>query len=257
MLILCVYQWLSHVAQWTSAHEAFCMAALTFGLVLCSVVSCYIGVKGIQATRRLEEEKSRPYVVFETFYNIPFFGVRMANVGQTPAYNISVESEPIIWLFGDQSKEYKERPIAFMNSTMPYLAPSGKIETELGNLDSIRRANPSLRFKVLVSYDDSRGSHYSDEVILDYSFFDDLMYSGKKNIHNLVEEIAKTNRVLGEIASGAKKPHVLIDEFLEYRRREDEWIRHACADDSRQKIQEASLSETLKNNGEKECDNET
>jgi hypothetical protein len=50
-----------------------------------------------------------------------------------------------------------------------------------------------------------------------------------------VEEIAKTNRVLGEIASGAKKPHVLIDEFLEYRRREDEWIRHACADDSRQK----------------------
>ena len=134
-MILCIYQWLSHVAQWTSAHEAFCMAALTFGLVLCSVVSCYIGVKGIQATRRLEEEKSRPYVVFETFYNIPFFGVRMANVGQTPAYNISVESEPIIWLFGVQSKEYKERPIAFMNSTMPYLAPSGKIETELGNLD--------------------------------------------------------------------------------------------------------------------------
>ena len=72
-----------------------------------------------------------------------------------------------------------------------------------------------------------------------------------------MEEIAKTNRVLGEIASGAKKPHVLIDEFLEYRRREDEWIRHACADDSRQKIQEASMSETLKNNREKECDNET
>ena len=250
MILLCIYQWLVRVAQWTSAHEAFCMAALTFGLVLCSVVSCYIGVKGIQATRRLEEEKCRPYVVFETFYNIPFFGVRMANVGQTPAYNISVKSEPIIWLFGVQSKEYKDRPIAFMNSTMPYLAPSGKIETELGNLDSIRRANPTLRFKVLVSYDDSRGLRYADEILLDYSFFDDLMYSGKKNIHNLVEEIAKTNRVLGDIASGSKKPHVLIDEFLEYRRREDEWLQQACTNDTCPKGPEASAFEARKENNE-------
>lgn len=250
MLTLNIYQWLARVAQWTGAHEAFCMAALTLALVFCSVVSCYIGVKGIQATRRLKEEKSRPYVVFETFYNIPFFGVRMANVGQTPAYNISVKSEPMIWLFGVQSKEYKERPVAFMSSTMPYLAPSGKIETELGNLDSIRKANPSLRFKVNVSYEDSRHVSYSDEILLDYSFFDDLMYSGKKNIHNLVEEIAKTNRVLGEIASGTKKPHVLVDEYLEYRRREDEWLRQISANDTLPRGEDVQSSEASKEKNE-------
>ena len=236
MLFLCIYQWLVRVAQWTSAHEAFCMAALTLGLVVCSVVSCYIAVKGIQATRRLEEEKNRPYIVFGTVVNIPFFGVRMENVGYTPAYNITVKSTPPIWLFGVSDPKYRNRPIAFMNSTMPYLAPRGMMETDLGNLDSIRRANMSMRFEVEVSYEDSRRVVYRDRVLLDYSFFDDLMYSGKKTMHNLVEEVSKTRTQIERIANGQGKPHALIEGFQAYLKRDQEWLDNVTGRENNHKL---------------------
>ena len=76
------------------AHQGSCMVLLTIALVACGIISCYIAAKNIKLMRELETKRSSPYVVLETTQSVPFYGVRIVNMGLTAARNIIVETYP-------------------------------------------------------------------------------------------------------------------------------------------------------------------
>ena len=119
---------LAHAISVLDAHQGSCMVLLTIALVACGIISCYIAVKNIRLMRKLEANRSSPYVVLETTQSVPFFGIRMVNMGLTAARNIIVETFPKMRIAFPRY----QKPIGFLDKRLPVLVPQKSYTCDLG-----------------------------------------------------------------------------------------------------------------------------
>ena len=196
--------WCVAVVRNLDAHQGFWLVSLTFALVMIGLATCIV------ATRN-DKRRSRPYVVLETVPGV-FLGVRMSNIGLTPAQDVRVTSTPTIRIAFDRYKH----DISFMSKGVAYLPPRAKFETYIGTFDDLRKECGGMVYKGMISYKDDAGRRYSENFILDYSLYEGLTGTQESDIARRIRECKDELHLL---CSGFYKPHVLVDEHEKYEAR--------------------------------------
>lgn len=193
-------------------HEGSCMVLVTIGLLICAGISCGIAAWNIRIMKQLDAKRSSPYVVIETTQHIPFFGVRLVNMGHTAARNVKVAATPKIEI----TFETFQKPVKFIEEGVAVLVPHGAYESVLGTFDTLKQHNSSLVYRCMVSYESDWGEKFSTECVLDYSLYEGLAYQGAKTFDDLAKQFESFARDFHSVATGFYKPHVLTEDFNAY-----------------------------------------
>lgn len=211
---------LVHVMTVLDAHQGSCMVLLTIALVACGILSCYIAAKNIKLMRKLEANRSSPYVVLETTQSIPFFGVRMVNMGLTVARNITVETQPKMRI----AFPSYQKPIGFLDKMLSVLVPQKAYACDIGSWDNLKKECPSLVYRCIVRYESEWGEKYESEYTLDYSVYEHLIHREERTLTDLTKKFEDFCREFHLLASGFHKPHVLTEDYDKYNEKIEQMI---------------------------------
>ena len=216
---------LVHVIAVLDAHQGSCMVLLTIALVACGILSCFIAAKNIKLMRKIEANRSSPYVVLETTQGIPFFGVRMVNMGLTVARNITVETDPKIHIVFPRY----QKPIGFLDSKLAALVPQKAYACDIGSWDNIKTECPSMVYRCIVRYESEWGEKYESEYTLDYSVYEHLIHREERTLTDLTKKFEDFCREFHLLASGFHKPHVLTEDYDKYNKKIEQMIEDCVA----------------------------
>lgn len=208
--------WIDRATRWFVAaigsHEGFFMVLLTSALVWFAYKSAKIALRNLELIKLNDDKRTLPYVTLEVVNDMPFYGVRMVNLGKTSAHNIVVESNPKIEMLFPNYK----KPIGFLQNHVPYLAPSGHYETDIGSFRDIEKENPSKVYQGRISFQNDDGKTFTHDFVLDFSPFTDAIHKDVKTVHEVAKQLEEIKRELSNIGTGFHKPHVLTEEYAEY-----------------------------------------
>ena len=218
-----VVSYILTMVRFLDAHQGSCMVLLTIGLFICAGVSCWIAAKNIKTMKQLDAKRSSPYVVIETTHNLPYYGVRLVNMGLTTARNVKVTATPKIEI----ALPNFPNAIRFIEEGVAVLVPNGAHATDLGTFDMLRKSNPSLVYRCSVSYESDWGEKFSTECVLDYSLYEGLAYRGTKTVHDLTKQFESFAKDFHLLAMGFHKLHVLTEDFDAYNEKIDRLV-EAC-----------------------------
>lgn len=229
---------MSTLVQWCNQNQGFVSAVLTFiyvvstiGLVLFARRSNALAQKNIETLTRLEEERLRPYVLLEIFFEMPWVCIKASNQGQTVAHDLSFEITPPlkVVLGGENSipKDKTEKTIGFVQHGVKTLAPSQVISSLVGTLARVKEGCPALLFDARITYADARGKKYSDHCVLDLRYMSDAVYVSKKTVHDVAKELEGIKQQVNHIATGFSKPFVITQDAKDYQADLEALVRQA------------------------------
>ena len=222
--------WIECATRWfvvtIDNHEGFFMVMLTSGLVWFAYKSAKIALRNLELIKLNDDKRTLPYVTLEVVNDVPFYGVRMVNLGKTSAHNIVVESNPKIEML---FQNYK-RPIGFLENRVPYLPPSGHYETDIGSFRDIEKENPSKVYQGRISFQNDDGKTFSHEFVLDFSPYTDAIYKDVKTVHDVARQLEEIKREMSNLGTGFHKPHVLIEGYAEYEDRINRLMKEQVVD---------------------------
>ena len=210
------------------------MIILTIALVACSIISCYIAAKNIKIMRELEAKRSSPYVVLETTQSVPFFGVRMVNMGLTAARNIIVETLPKMRI----AFPSYQKPIGFLDKTLPVLAPQKSYTCDIGNWENLKKECPSMVYRCVVRYESEWGEKYESKYTLDYSVYEHLIHREERTLTDLTKKFEDFCREFHLFAIGHYNPRILIEDYDKY----SEKVERVIEDFKAKKIEGSAVS---------------
>ena len=207
--------WCVAIVNNLDRHQGFYMVMLTAALVVCAYMSSRAAVRNIELIKQNDDKRTLPYVVLEVVNDMPFYGVRMVNLGATAARNIVVRAEPKIeMLFPNYRK-----PIKFLHDPVAYIAPSASFSTDIGSFRDIEKANPSKLYSGTISFENDEGKKFEHEFVLDFTPYTDAVHKSEKTIHHVAQHLEELSREVRHMATGFHKPHVLIEKYDEYQSR--------------------------------------
>lgn len=153
-------------------------------------------------TQRAAESRARPYLVFALEAFRPgFYGVRLSNVGNTPAHNIRLVANPEIKpVRGTGSViQYGWTPdnIGLFQHVITYLPPRDDIRALVGHYSGIREQYPELTFKIEMHYE-GLGGPYSESIVLSLKPTDDTHHLEEfevgDELHKIREALERIER---------------------------------------------------------------
>ena len=160
----CIMGNVMNVIAWFNTNQGFCMVLLTMTMVVCAILSYKISAK---ATR----EHNRPHIVVSPCLidHDLYFGVSLRNCGFSTAYNLNFtwDTAPISpWPSMATSEESKflREPIGSLRAGVGY-------KTFLGTLNDLKAQNSDLIYRGKVTYNDSTGEMYIENIIVDFRMF--------------------------------------------------------------------------------------
>lgn len=229
---------MADIVQWCNTNSGIVMASLTLVYVIATIVVVALMVRANRLAARsmdvaihLDNERSKPVVILDFIPEIPFFRMRVRNMGLTVAHDVQflIVPTPALCFGGKNSfpAQKTETKIRFIEEGIKNLAPQGEVSTTIGTLKRIQEGTGSLHFKGKITYSDSLGAKHETQVDVDLAIFQDLAYSGRKSIDNIAKELEKIGSELHSIGTGFHKPHVRTQDIQDFRKEEDEQIEEA------------------------------
>lgn len=230
MAITCLQltEWVRAIVRNLDRHQGFYMVVLTLALVFCAYKSARAAVRNIELIKKNDDQRTLPYVVLEVVNDMPFYGVRMVNLGATAAHNVVVTSEPKIEMVFQRYR----KPIKFLHEPVAYLAPSAHFETDIGSFKDIERENPSKIYTGTISFENDDGKRFEHVFVLDFTPYTDTVHKDEKTIHHVAKHLEELTREVRDIATGFHKPHVLVEKYDEYQSRIMAAIQEPCNESS-------------------------
>jgi len=176
---------------------------LTLLLVVITGVYAYLTFRILEANRASVatmntqiEAATRPYVtVALSTERSGFLSFAVSNVGHSAAMDLQLKSEPEIKpvrASGSATTVGKiPDSIGLFHHTIPYLAPSQRLEALVGHYSGVKTSYPELRFTISLQYKGSAG-HYAETVELSLKPTDDALHLADYEIGEELHEIRKT-----------------------------------------------------------------
>lgn len=219
----------------STAWTAF-YTLLTAGLLLVAIAAALYARDQVRASRALQREATRPYVVV-TVESSPIgwrvLDLVVRNIGQRPAYNVSVtlDPEPV------RTNETPGAPISevrMLKEPIPMLAPGQELRTYYDQMEerlNSGRTDLPMSHDYTVEYDsqpehEERGNdHYRDRGVVDLNALGGAMQPDVLNIHHVAralrdikKEMAKANRKSHETratgTTGARPLSVDVEKVI-------------------------------------------
>ena len=228
---------LAQIVELADRHEGFVLGSLTFlyllttiGLFIAARRANRLALRNVETLTQLEEERLRPVVICELLTETPFVMLRIQNLGQTTAKDVTVSiTPPLRMLFGGdnaQPKEKSEKTIGFLEHGFRSLAPRQQVSTIVGSFQRMREAYPHLVFECAMTYGSSSTARtYSYNVHLDLRYALDATHISRKTLHDIGKELEEIRKEMGHIATGFHKPQIIVQDIKENRAEDEEFVR--------------------------------
>lgn len=190
---------MQQVMEWCNANQGFAIILLTAVYVIATIVMVRymergnrLASKSLAQVAELERRRTRPYLVFDLESHKKFIHAVLRNIGQTPAYNVSIQVTPAL----EHGDKAARRPLSLVTGTIRMVAPGREFSdlVDFGPKFFARYEDP--RFQGSVIYQDAEGNTYEDHFDIDMSFAAKLLYfepppdvgSELKKIHELLRQ---------------------------------------------------------------------
>jgi hypothetical protein len=224
--------------EWCNSNQGFVMAVLTAVYVIATIHlvrganrANSIAEQNVRDLTKLEQERLRPLVEIRIESDVPFLVLRVTNQGQTPAYEIRVETSPLIKavMGGDGSypSAKTEKSIGIIEHGMGSLGAGCSESAILGTLSRVEEVYPEMRFVGKVRFRSFTGQEYSSPVDIDLRYMKGALHVNHKTIHDVANRLEEIRRELGHLRSGFHKPHVIVQSIAEKRAEDEAFVSQA------------------------------
>ena len=116
--------------------------------------------------------KDKPNVIVDFVFEEGLLFIALSNIGQAPAYNVSVAFNREIWGVGG-SKLISGMPLF---SRVEFMPPQKKITTFLDTSDSYFKREQPLEIETDITFKDRRGSRYRNRIKHNLDIYRDIGY---------------------------------------------------------------------------------
>lgn len=217
---------MEEIIKWCNLNNGFIMAVLTGVYVIATIVIAWIGArsnaisqKSITTLNEIEQERSRPLVEVRLENEVPWLTLKVANLGQTPAYDVRITTTPSLTLVLVKENSTHNK-IGIIEHGIGTLGAGVCEESLVGSIDKVKKMCPDLKFTGTASYRSAAGKTYESPINLDVRYMENTCHRGRKSVHDLVTELEKIRSEINHIATGFYTPHV-ITEDIEHKRVKD------------------------------------
>ena len=194
------------IIDWANSNEGFAFVLLTSIYVIATIIivlvmlrSNSIQLRQITLLKDIEEERSRPLVIFYLNFskrNTHVVDAVIRNIGESPAYDIKISILPEMRRFWNSGI----KDLNPVEEGFQFLPPGEKIIDSLGMVSNFHKVYEGVVFKIKIEYRSASGKSYSSEHNLNYDYRTRIGPANvsKKDIGNILEKMEKS---IGEIAS--------------------------------------------------------
>lgn len=219
------------VVSWCNANQGFLSACLTFVYVAATIWLVRLSQRQLRLAIDLERSRTRPFVVFDMFFDHFFLHARIVNLGQTAALDVSIQVSPKLqYVFGGEGQiphDERIKLIPFIERGIPMLAPNREMKALVGFSKRVHQAYPEMRFEGAVSYRGRDGQPYREPFVIDVAAMEALAHRRIKDMEDVAQQLEEISRTLSHLASGFSKPVVRTITEKEYIEQEDAFIAQA------------------------------
>jgi hypothetical protein len=235
------------VIKWCNANQGFLSACLTLVYVVATIWLVRIGQRQVRLAIELERNRTRPFVVFDMFFDHFCLHARIINLGQTAAVDVSINISPKLeYVFGGEGqipRDERTKAIPFVERVIPMLAPGREMKALVGFSKRVHQAYPELRFEGSVSYRARDGQSYREPFVIDVAAMEALAYRQIRDVEDVAKQLEEISRTLSHLATGFSKPLVRTITEEEYTAQEEAFIAEATRAAEETPITPASSSE--------------
>ena len=164
-----------------------------------AIIAAAIAVVAIIQARRLQDEKSQPYVVavMESNPHMPeMLELAFRNLGETAAHDVEVSIDPAPqrapWNGGDELKDLQ------LPEVMPVLVPGQEWRTTWDSARFRHDAELPSRHTATISYTGLGGKQLSEDYVLDWDHLYHRHYLETKTIHHLAKDMREIRNLLSK-----------------------------------------------------------
>ncbi len=233
---------MKEIINWLNVNQGFVLGILTLVYVVTTLVMAGLMMHSNRLTRQLEEQRSRPAVIFNVISIDYWVHAIMKNTGLTPAYDVKVSCTPSI----TSDVGGKDTETALTAHCVSFLAPQQEITDFIDGGPQFFKRYPDPVFTGTVKYKDRSGTPYKEDFRIDLSVLKSRSYLSRVDVG---KELEKIRRTLEHLASGFSRPFVRTITEAEYRQEQRELI-EAC----RKRAEEAEKKNSEENEDGEEDD---
>ncbi len=193
-----IWLWITNNAPQLGIIVNAAYTALT-GIVVLLMWRSNIRMKeSIQLTQHSEEARSRPYIIV-SIDNLRsgFTELRIANIGATPALDISVSSDPLLHPVAATGsvKQVGRIPetIGLLHHKITYLPPHQDTKALIGHHSGLKATYPDLTFNFAIDYN-GIGGPYSESFTISLKPDEDSLHLAE---YEVGDELHKIREILG------------------------------------------------------------
>ncbi|MBE2179434.1 MAG: hypothetical protein IAE97_03090 [Chthoniobacterales bacterium] len=241
--------------EWCNSNQGILMVLLTFLYVFATFILVYMAHRGnilteksIRDLAKLEQERLRPLVEVRVELDSPVLVVHVTNQGQTPAYGIRIQTQPVIRsLWGGKGcypEAKTERDIGFIVHGLASLGAGCTVSAVLGTFPRVEEVCPDLRFSGTVAFRSATGTEHCSPVDIDLRYLKATRRISRKSIHDVANQLEQISRELGHLGSGFRKPHVIIQSIAD-KRAEDE----AAMSEALERLEQTAIDQETQKDG--------
>lgn len=239
---------MEEIIKWCNVNNGFIMAVLTAVYVIATIVIAWIGArsnaisqKSITTLYEIEQERSRPLVEVRLENEVPWLALKVANLGQTPAYDVRITTTPsLTLLLVNENSPHKK--IGIIEHGIGTLGAGVCEESLVGSIDKVKKLYPDLKFTGTASYRSAAGKTYESPINLDVRYMENTCHRSRKSVHDLVTELEKIRSEINHIATGFHKPHVITEDIEHKRARDMAFIEECKREDAEKEIASSPTS---------------
>lgn len=214
------------------------LSALFSGIVMiATIVYAVLTASLVKETRHMRELQTEPKIEVmasprEEFVNI--ITLRVKNIGLGSAYNITFE------LSGESSSEGEAKLIndfsksQFLTKGLKYLGPQQELQSGFTQMTEDYEAKINSRLIIKVSYENSTGKSYIQNITIYFEEFRGYGTLGKPHLYSIAQSLEKIGTDINHLTTGFKK--LKVDTYSEEdrlnQRRENEEFRQKFFNES-------------------------
>lgn len=193
------------------------LSVLFSGIVMiATIVYAVLTASLVKETRHMRELQTEPKIEViasprEEFVNI--ITLRIKNIGLGSAYNITFElsgesnSEGEAKLINDFSKSQ------FLTKGLKYLGPQQELQSGFTQMTEDCEAKINSRLIIKVSYENSTGKSYKQNITIYFEEFRGYGTLGKPHLYSMAQSLEKIENNINHIITGFKK--LKVDTYSE------------------------------------------
>ena len=221
------------IINWCNANQGFTSACLTLGYVCATIWLVRLSQRQLKQAVDLEQNRVRPFLIFDMFFERHFLHAKVANVGQTVALDVQIEITPKLQhVYGGEGaipREELTKQIPFIERGLPMLAPGREIVAMIGFSRRVHQAYPELRFDGWLLYSERDGVRRREPFTIDVAAMEALAYRSVKDVEDVAKQLEEIARTLSHIASGFSKPLIRTITEREHIEQEGTFIAETIA----------------------------